>query len=75
MVDRPPDPQFIITEQLSEALRQVQEVVILGMCEKMKALERQPGPMRWFEYEPTLRCTPPYHQNQNRSLQAEPSHA
>ena len=42
-------PQFVVTEQLGRALRQVEEVVIQGVCEKKKAPERQPGPVRGFE--------------------------
>ena len=50
-MDRPPIPQFVTIEQLGEALRQVQETVIQGLCEKTKALERQSEPMWGFEYE------------------------
>jgi len=49
-VDRPPVSQFVTTQQLGEALRQVQEAVIHGVCEKIKALERQLEPMQEFEY-------------------------
>jgi len=59
-MDCPPVSQFVTTEQLGETLRQVQEAVIQGMCEKMKALEHQPGPMREFEYKATLGYTRPY---------------
>ena len=59
-VDRPPVSQFVTTQQLGETLRQVQEAVIQGMCEKMKALEHQPGPMWEFEYKATLGYTRPY---------------
>ena len=59
-VDRPPVSQFVTTEQLGETLKQVREAVIQGVCEKMKVLERQPGPMRGFEYEPTPGYAPPY---------------
>jgi len=38
-IDRPPVSQFVITKQLGETLKQVQEAVIQGMCETMKALE------------------------------------
>ena len=62
--------QSVTAKQLGEALRQVQEAVIQGVCEKMKALERQPGPMQGFEYESTPRYTPSYQQNGNHSLQA-----
>jgi len=65
----------LITEQLGETLRQVHEVIIQGVYEKMKVLERLPGPMRWFEYKPTIGYAPPYQQNGNCSPQVEPSHA
>ena len=41
-MDRSPAYQYVTLEQLGEALKQVQEVVIKGVCEKMKAQERQP---------------------------------
>ena len=74
-VDCPSIPQFVTTEQLGEALKQVQEAVIQDACEKMKTLEHQVGPLQGFEYEPTPGYTPPYQLNGNHSLQAEPSHA
>jgi len=74
-VDRPPISQLVKAKQLGETLRQAQEAVIQGMCEKMKALERRPRPMRAFEYKSTPGYTPPYQQNRNRFLQAEPSPA
>jgi len=38
-VERPPVSQSVTTKQLGKALRKVQEVVIQGVCEKMKELE------------------------------------
>jgi len=66
---------FVTTEQLGGTLRQVKEAVIQGMCEKMKVLERQPGPMQGFKYKPTPGYTPPYQQNGNRSFQTKPNPA
>ena len=74
-MDRPPVSQFVTTEQLGGTRKQVQEVVIQGVCEKMKVLERQPGPIRGFECEPTPGYAPLYQQNGNSSPQAESSHA
>jgi len=51
-MDCPPVSEFVTTGQLGETLRQVQEIVIQVVCEKMKALERQTRPMWGFEYEP-----------------------
>ena len=45
---------------------QAYEVVIRGVCEKMKAAEREPEPIWGFEYEPTLMYTPPYQQKRDR---------
>ena len=72
-MDHPLVSQSVTTKQLGEALRQVQETLIQGVCEKMKALERQPKPMWGFEYEPTPEYTTLYQQNRNRSLKAEPT--
>jgi len=33
--------------------------VIQGVCEKMKALQHKPKPIRGFDYQPTLGYTPP----------------
>ena len=52
-MDRPRVSQFITNEQLGGTLKQVQEVVIQDVCEKMKVLECQPRPMRGFEYKLT----------------------
>jgi len=45
-VDHSPVSQFVTIEQLGETLKQVQDAILQGVCEKMKVLERQPGPMR-----------------------------
>jgi len=41
-VGHPTAPQFMIVEQLGEALKQVQEAVIKGVCEQMKVPNLQP---------------------------------
>ncbi|KAJ8434555.1 LOW QUALITY PROTEIN: hypothetical protein Cgig2_001187 [Carnegiea gigantea] len=60
-------------EQLGEMLRQVQKVMIRGVCEKMKAIERQPEPIWRFEYEPMPGYTPPYQQTRSRHPQRNPN--
>jgi len=59
-VDRPLVPQFVTAKQFGEALSQVEEVVIRGVCENMKGLECKPGAMWGFEYKPILGYTPLY---------------
>ena len=45
-VDRPSGQQFVTTEQMEEVLKQAQEVVICGICEKMKAPKHELEPIR-----------------------------
>jgi len=62
--DRPPVSQFVTIEQLGETVKQVQTSIIQVVCEKLKVLERQPGLMRGFEYEPTPGYAPPLAQRE-----------
>jgi len=56
--------QFVITEQLVEALRQVQEAVIRVLCEQMKIPDQQPRVERKRNYDPAFEYGPPYQQGQ-----------
>jgi len=63
-VGRPTAPQFVTTEQLGEALRQVQEAVIRAVCEQMKIPDQQPWVKRERNYDPAFEYDPPYQKGQ-----------
>ena len=66
LVDYPSVQQYVTTEQLREALRQIQEAVIQGICKTKKAPEHQPRIIWRLECKPTPRYTPRYQKNRNR---------
>jgi len=57
-------PQFVATEQLGKALRRVQEVVIRGVCEKMKTSDQQTRVERGLDYGPAFDYGPSHQQGQ-----------
>jgi len=59
-INCPSAQQFVAPEQLGEVLKQMQEAMIRGVCENMKATEHQLDPIHGFEYEPPPRYIPPY---------------
>ncbi|KAJ8428338.1 hypothetical protein Cgig2_002751 [Carnegiea gigantea] len=70
-VDRPSTSQFVTTEQLGDALKQVQEGVMYGVYKKMKAVECQLELIQGFEYEPTAGYTPMYQQARSQHPQRD----
>jgi len=64
LVGRPTALRFLTTEQLGEVLKQVQEEVIRGVCEQMKAPDQQPRVKRGCDYDPAFEYGSPYQQGQ-----------
>jgi len=61
----PSTPQFVNPEQLAEALKQVQEAIIQGVCQKMKTPKLQPKAIQGFQYNPLPKYMLPHQHNQN----------